>query len=370
MSRWPDFRPPEVAWTLLLPALRDVGQVAQWTLAEWDRALPVARQARMLGQFAERIAARPGVWEGVPDAVRGHLQAACNVADYRARCMHHELGRLRRSIPANVDMLLLKGAAYLVDDEPCARGRLPADMDLLVPRSQLALTEASLRAAGWRSTVSDAYDDRYYREWSHELPPMRHPDFSFELDVHHTISPVTARVRADATALFERAVIAQDTHYRVLSPADRVVHAAIHLFQDTELDDRLRDLLDIDGLLRRHGADRGFWGELLASSQRHCADRPLGLALHYARGWLDTPMPRLLEQTALTVPDGWRMALLDWVMRRSFVSRLPEVEDNAGVRLALRLGSLRYHRLRMRPTLLLRHTLHKFGRRLGGRGGR
>jgi hypothetical protein len=27
--------------------------------------------------------------------------------------------------------------------------------------------------AGWAATHHDAYDQRYYRQWMHELPPMQ-----------------------------------------------------------------------------------------------------------------------------------------------------------------------------------------------------
>ncbi len=48
---------------------------------------------------------------------------------------------------------------------------------------------------------SDPYDDLYYRQWMHELPPLVHGERGRMVDVHHTILPLTARPTPDAQAL-------------------------------------------------------------------------------------------------------------------------------------------------------------------------
>ena len=115
--------------------------------------------------------------------------------------------------------------------------------------------------AGWEHVKpADGYDDAYYRRWMHELPPLIHRTRDRMIDVHHTILPLTARPRPDAGALIA-ASVALENGLRMLSPADMIVHAAAHLFADGDLAGGLRNLWDIDRLLREFAAP-DFWPEL------------------------------------------------------------------------------------------------------------
>ena len=51
------------------------------------------------------------------------------------------------------------------------------------------------------------------------------------IDVHHTILPLTARPTPDAAALLADS-LELDNGLRILLPADIIVHAAAHLFDD------------------------------------------------------------------------------------------------------------------------------------------
>ena len=61
--------------------------------------------------------------------------------------------------------------------------------------------EGALMLHGWSTTHHDAYDQRYYRKWMHELPPLKHNTRGTVLDVHHAILPVTARLKPDSRKL-------------------------------------------------------------------------------------------------------------------------------------------------------------------------
>ena len=58
---------------------------------------------------------------------------------------------------------------------PIAAGRLPSDLDILVPRTALPAAQNSLAAAGWRTVDMDEHDRLYYEDWSHEVPPDAPP---------------------------------------------------------------------------------------------------------------------------------------------------------------------------------------------------
>ena len=55
-------------------------------------------------------------------------------------------------------------------------------------------------AHGWLRMKIDPYDDRYYRVWMHEIPPLRHRERKTEIDLHHTILPRTSRLKPDPCA--------------------------------------------------------------------------------------------------------------------------------------------------------------------------
>ena len=345
----------------LLPMLRQAEHVKGMTLADWDDTLRLARQARLLGVLGDRLLRRDGL--RLPTPVRGNLRAAVHYAAHRTQLVRMELRDLERALPPDIPVVLLKGAAYIVQSLPIAAGRVPNDVDLLVRRADLERAEAALLAAGWETQVDNAYDERYYREWSHELPPMRFPGHALEVDLHHSLAPVTGRIRVDDTVLFDQPPVLPDARYRVLDAEDQIIHAAIHLFQDSELSGSLRDLVDIDGLIRHHATSDADWQRLLLRARRHGAERVLWYALHYSRSWLATPVPPELD---LPPPPVLARRGMDWVFARSGPPRIPDRRPRLGERLGTALGRLRYHLLRMPLRLLVPHLLRKsfrYGRR-------
>ncbi len=243
---------------LLLDLLEAPARGGSLSPEEWDLVVRSARRARLLGTLRARLD-RAQALDSVLPQVRAHLDSARVLAAYRRQMVLHEMHAVAKVLePLGVPMILLKGAAYLAQGLRCAEGRLPEDLDLMVPRERLDEAERALVGAGAKFEKTDAYDQHYYRAWSHELPPLRFPGHALELDLHHTILPPTGRVRPDARALVAAAVAIPGSPFRALSPADQVLHACAHLFQDSDCTERLRDLVDIDGLLREHVRLAGF----------------------------------------------------------------------------------------------------------------
>ena len=67
-----------------------------------------------------------------------------------------------------------RGHAQPVRTNVQRHGRRVADIDLLVSELDLSAAEAMLKCRGWDFSILDPYDERFYREWMHELPPMIH----------------------------------------------------------------------------------------------------------------------------------------------------------------------------------------------------
>ena len=357
----------QTALCSLLELLREPSAVRAMSPILWEPVIRLARGARLHATLGHRLQVDPAVWDAVPARPRGHLRAAMNFAAWRRHLLAAELRALDAVFPARIEVVLIKGAAYHAQGLRLAEGRLSADVDLLVRRDDLDVAEAALIAAGWTSTVTDPYDQRYYREWSHELPPMQAEGHALEVDLHHGIAPVTSRCRPDPAALWAARRALPDSRYFVLDPADQLIHAVVHLFQDTELDGRLRDLVDIDAMVRALPGEDSALRALVSHVSRFGAERLFWYALRACQRWLGTPVPPVLWPVP---PSRTAQRVIDWMLSRTLLPRLPEEAPGLDGVCASQLAKLRYHRMRMPTGLLLRHGHAKGWRRLALRGAR
>jgi hypothetical protein len=325
---------------LLVRALRDPQSVAG--SCDWDALIATARAEQLIGSLAHRLQETR-----VPERV-ARLLAMHRADAERTRVQAlWEAEMCRRALaPLGAAVVLLKGTAFHAARLAAAEGRSVGDLDILVPRERIGDVEQALLAAGWErmKPVGD-YDDLYYRRWMHELPPLIHRERDRMIDVHHTILPLTARRRPDAAALIADSLSLPDG-LRVLAPADMVVHAAAHLIADGDMAGGLRNLWDIDRLLREFG-DEAFWLALERKAALHQMSRPVRRAVRLAARLYGTPVP--------TAWMGMR------VSDRLFVRRLL-ARDGWGrqTRSATRAGFyLRGHLMRMPPLMLARHLWRK-----------
>ena len=341
-------------------ALRDPAVIVAWTERDWDHAVREARRAGLLARTALLISER-GLESFVPQRARPHLEAACVLARKHGEDVVRELRHIRTALGvASGPVILLKGASYAAAGLPAAAGRLFGDIDIMVSRAAIADTEAALTASGWCGVKQDDYDQHYYRRWMHEIPPLQHRTRRTTIDVHHTIVPPTGRHAVDGRRMIDGAVPAQTAPgYLVLSPADMILHAAVHLFDDGEWTNGLRDLDDINRLLRHFAARHDFWPMLTARAAQLRLERPLYYALRYAAALLDASVPqRLILGADLRPPATAVLRWMDWVFARAL---RPAHAGCAlpGTRLALFFLYIRAHYLRMPLRLLVPHLLRK-----------
>jgi hypothetical protein len=74
------------------------------------------------------------------------------------------------------------------------------------------------------------------------------------IDVHHNILPVKGRLHPDQAKLLERAQPIDGSTCKRLCAAEMVLHAAAHMFRSGDFHQGLRELMDIDGLIRSFSA--------------------------------------------------------------------------------------------------------------------
>lgn len=325
---------------LLVDALRAPASLRE---PDWNALIATARAERLIGTLAHRL-------DGcrLPPKVAAILDSARQDAEQQRVQALWEAEMARRALaPLGVPVVLLKGNAFLAAGLDAGKGRFVGDLDILVPSDSLEAVESALLASGWeRLKQADGYDDLYYRRWMHELPPLIHRTRDRMIDVHHTILPTTAGPKPDAAALIA-ASVALESGLRTLAPADMVVHAAAHLFADGDLAGGLRNLWDIDRLLREfESAD--FRARLDERARLH------GLALHVRRA---LRLSHRLFGTPVDAAFAGRFSLADRLFEARLLARNGWGQE---VRPALRLAFyVRSHWLRMPPLLLARHLWAK-----------
>ncbi|MCC6479901.1 MAG: nucleotidyltransferase family protein [Sphingomonadaceae bacterium] len=369
---------------LLVDALRDPAITRTLNAQGWSALLSMARAEQLIGTLAARLISEP-----LPPEIAEILAEARINADYQRRSALWEADCARRALAGyGGKVVLLKGTAYVAAGLKAGEGRHIGDLDILVARQDLPQVEAALLAAGWEWVKPDPYDDAYYRDHMHELPPLIHKERDRMIDVHHTVLPLTARRTPDAEAMLADAreilpetgrgtmgsmveggrglaqsgapppssafaiAMADATSpfrggLRTLSPPDMVCHSAAHLFADGDLAGGLRNLWDIHCLLGGF-ASEDFWPQLRKRAALHQLSEPVARAVRLAHQLYGTQ-----------VPKDW----LCWHRQdRWYVARMT-ARDGWGrpTRAFIRLiFYIRSHWLRMPPLMLARHLWVKW----------
>ena len=345
---------------LVSATLRDPDSLRHFSMADWDLLVRQARTAGLLARV-RHVLDQHKLLDCIPNEARWHFDAAATLADKQQLAVRWEVAQIRQALAElALPVIVLKGGAYVMAQLPAATGRLFNDIDILVPRDQLGPVEAALMLAGWNATGLSEYDQRYYRRWMHEIPPMQHVKRATVIDVHHAILPDTARYHPDSAKLRSRAVAVEGLPgVYVLATEDRILHSATHLFHDGELPHGLRDLTDLDLLLRDAAVDADFWPRLTARADELQLGRSLFYALRYVRHFLDTPIPdSVFSALHAVTPNRITLALMDSIFTRVLAPAHASCADayTPAARLA---AFVRAHWLRMPAYLLIPHLFHK-----------
>lgn len=348
---------------LLVKVLRDPKQLGSLSLAQWNELIPQARQTLLLGRLYHLLQEQD-LLSPLAQAPMQHCFSTHLAAQKQEETTQWEIRKLKKALKSiEVPLILLKGAAYIAADLEVAKGRILSDIDLLVPVERLTEVEKALAGYGWLSSKTDAYDQRYYRKWMHEIPPLQHIVRRGFLDVHHTLLPPTARHKLDPQKVMADAREVQPGVW-VLSPCDMVIHSATHLFHEGEFDHGLRDLLDLK-LLISHFAETeaDYWSRLVARARELDLTRPLYYALHYVHQIFGFPVPEASMQAMQAfAPKGPLVKGMDWLFVRAFTPFHPSCAL-PGAAAARWMLYVRSHWLRMPPHLLVPHLLRKALRR-------
>ena len=345
---------------LLSPLWGNTGNTSPaYTAGDWESLLGQARRSALVARLALHFADR-GWSEKIPERVALHMESALRHVARQKNEVFWEIDQIRKALKdVQTPVVLLKGAAYLFASLPPSKGRVFSDIDIMVDAKQLGEVERALFAAGWISAERDAYNQRYYRQWMHEVPPLRHVSRGTVIDLHHSIAPPTSRFNVNSALLLQRIKPLKTPGLFVLAPADMVLHSAAHLYQEGEFDHALRDLLDMSDLISHFCAEPDFWPSLLSRAQEIGLEEPLFHAVNHSQRLFGLPIPQKSAEELATIRPGWiKNACLGALLKHAFRPNHPHC-DTSSTRLVRWLLYVRSHSMRMPLHLLLPHLLRK-----------
>jgi hypothetical protein len=332
--------------------IRELGQ------KQLNQLVSQGRTTRLLASLAVELQ-KADLLSQLPTAVSRHFQSAILVHEKQKHDLAYDCEKIRQVLTANNEkLILLKGAAYLLAELPVGHGRLITDIDIIVPHRRIDEVESALNKKGWESSYCNTYNEHYYRKWGHEIPPLTNPKRGTTLDVHHNILPPTAGPNVDASLLFDNLIEVKPGVF-TLSWQDMVIHSATHLFHEGEFHHGLRDLWDLDRMLRDFpNRDPLFWEGLMSRARELELIGSLFHGLNYVQQIFATPVPEGIIEEAGSWSQILRKPVMDFLFLRAFRPDQPQCRlPFTG--LALNLLYIRSHYLRMPLYLLLPHLTRK-----------
>jgi len=281
--------------------------------ASWRRAAARAVQLGMGSLFLHRLRERGEAGLTPPEILRDLERTHYAQALYNTRALA-DLARVIGAFRAEgLHPVVLKGAALAGRRYLQLAHRAISDLDLLLPASEIERADRVLRDLGYRQSCPPGWE-AFYAHHHHSapyLPPRGHP----RLEIHVGLLDRRWRQQPDLEGMLARAVELPfgGTSAWALATEDQILHACLHLAVSGRFLRGMKDLADIDLLVR---SPEGLDLELILAA----AERPgVGRVLHYALGLAH-------DLFATPIPPGLAAAL------RAY--RLPFLEDRALRRLA------------------------------------
>ena len=333
----------------LVQAINSPHQLVQLSLREWESLLFVLKTSRLEAYLAF-VLHDLEAWHSIPEQVRAHLSAAMVYAQRQNDQVFHEGQEIHDLLMAQgVTPVFLKGAAYIVAATNNAKGRLCSDIDLLVKEDGLAISETALLNNFWyHKTITD-YDDKYYREYAHEIPPLYHLTRGTVLDLHHNLFlPISGK--APPLEQFWQVVVCQESGLYTLEPAAMFMHSIIHLMLNEEVVYGFRDMVDLKCLAQQYDSV-GFWQRVeLIAAESHF-ETELNVVVILLNTWFNTAYPVKRFEGSL---QRRKLQLLVRIYKYALIPEHPALHSlRSG--LARFIVFVRGHSIKMPLTVLVKH---------------
>ncbi|WP_165312854.1 nucleotidyltransferase family protein [Vibrio ziniensis] len=347
---------------MLTDILTNPHSFSDLTAQEQSKLISEARYFNMLAQL-KPIFENCGLWSTLPSKIRQNISSAYTVYNHQQSRLQYEKRHFQQLFSSlKIEWIYLKGAAYHLAQYSEFNGRLMSDIDILVTESSLPKVEKALHAQGWLQTHINDYDQKFYRQWSQEIPPMRHLKRRTELDLHFNILPKTLKESPSPDLLLRQTqeiVNNEVSSGKILNPAAMVIHCAIHLFYESDFSKGVRDLYDLHILLTKFSAQPEFWEKIMLLQTQIGNGRSVYYALRYCQLTFQLSIPQKVEVFYQQYKPNYLKTLInDFAFKRALISSFP---DNrlSGHHIAVWILYIRGHLKRMPLKLLIPHLIKK-----------
>lgn len=254
---------------------------------DWDNLLVAASQQGLSLLLYDRLSS-PLLKELVPEPVQGSLRETYLQVTARNMVMlHHAKALLEELRGRGIEVIALKGL-YLAEKVYTGIGlRTFGDIDLLLHRPDLPAALEIMRDLGYE--LSTWYDPADANIDIKHLPPLIKTNAPV-VELHWTILEEDKPFTIDVDALWARSVPVDiaGVNVRGLGVEDLLLHLGLHLTYQHRLAAGVRNLYDIDAVIRREVVD---WQQLVATAHLWHAERVTWLTLRLLEDIAETPLP-------------------------------------------------------------------------------
>lgn len=349
---------------LLIDLITRKKSALQLEKSEWCSVVALARQLGFL-PFLYQIAHEENALKLIPSSVASQLKSSNYELLKQHDSVNWHLLQLRKNNPAALKITLLKGAAYIVAGKKNAQYRLLSDIDLLVEKKFLNEAEFWLFINGFSVSISDEYDDYYYRQWMHELPPFVNSKSGLVVDLHHNLLPISSKRHIDASLIVDNGMELEQ-NLIVPNDEDLIIHSAVHLIQDSVFNRSLRDLCDQYWLLSDFIEQNGTSAALI----KRAKSLSLGIDLAKSFSLMSEVLGRSLSNEELAFVEQMLRRKRLWIVEKKcyvIILNQPVVSEWKVEHHAASLYLfIKSHLIKMPIKLLIKHAAIKSYKRIIG----
>jgi hypothetical protein len=328
-----------------------------FTLKQWQQLVLILRNQQLLACYSSTFK-QIGIFEHIPKQTQRHFLNADVLAQNHKKQVLFEAAELKRELADKPQYLIfLKGAGYSLSGAPVGDTRIYNDIDILADKKSIDAIEKRLCLIGWLSEELTEHDEKYYRKWAHEIPPLRHGKRGTIVDVHHNIVPIISGRHVDADK-FAKNTVTTEGGFQILSFAAMTLHSLIHLFFNEEVKKGYRDLIDLHTLMTTNN-NEAFWLDLISLAKGTDFGLELFLACRYTQKILKTEVPDYVHKE-ISQFCPWNIAFVDFIYEKTLKPNHPLCKPKFFV-LAEFAVLIRGHFQKMPLHILIYHLLCKSG---------
>jgi hypothetical protein len=264
-------------------------EIPEVELKQWEDIIHVLREVNLLAACYFQLKKEDKLTL-LPSFAFKHMKSAAIYSSRQSEQVIFECKLLQNTLDAeNIQSVFLKGASYTLRKSINSQGRVYSDIDLLVAKKDISKAEEVLKKHAWCAKKVSEYDNNYYREWSHEIPPMFQIHRGTVLDLHHNILlPISGR-EVDVELLTKNCQLIEGS-YTVLSYPATILHSIVHLIINEDLSNGYRDVLDITALIKENNSPE-FWQEIISLSSTLGFNNELYIALSLSERYANLAIP-------------------------------------------------------------------------------